>query len=175
MPRPSLGRSDLHVRLTPATRAALGPRPSERARKLLEAWAAEQIARVTRHDLESLLEACAATDDGEGVELVANALGGDEGSLAWCRAAELYLRLHEDDGEKGLEIFPPCPLCSGPSRAGRACPGYVCTDCGAMFRHRDASTPEGLPAEVEEDSAAKLGPGQLEADRRGDDDPDAQR
>lgn len=41
MPRPDLGRRLLQVRLLPSARAALGPRPSERARELLEEWAAK--------------------------------------------------------------------------------------------------------------------------------------
>jgi hypothetical protein len=87
MPRPALHRRTLQVRLTPAARAALGPRPSERARELLEQWAAS----------------------------------------------------------KGGEIFSPV----------------------------NASTPEGEPAEVEEDLPAKAHPGPEDAERGAMTDPDA--
>lgn len=46
MPRPSLGRVQLRIRVTPECKAALGQRPSERARELLEAWAANASSDV---------------------------------------------------------------------------------------------------------------------------------
>lgn len=45
MPRPALGRVRLTIRLHPAVIERLGPRPSARARELLEKWS-DQIATL---------------------------------------------------------------------------------------------------------------------------------
>lgn len=54
MPRASLGRRILSVRLTPETLSALGAAPSERARIVLEQWAETQepAAAETEQALE---------------------------------------------------------------------------------------------------------------------------
>lgn len=96
MPRPDLGRRPLQVRLTPQARAMLGDHPSERARELVEAWAAEQAATVCRTDVEALMAECVRTDDGWGVELCGRALTSDEGSPDWAIAVALVLRSRDE-------------------------------------------------------------------------------
>ncbi len=95
MPRPDLGRSRLDLRITPQARALLGEHPSERAREVIERWASERAVLVTRGEIEAMRDACVRTDDGEGVELLSEALAGDEGSVAWCRGVELVLGQRE--------------------------------------------------------------------------------
>lgn len=48
MPRPSLGRRTITIRLLPDAITELGPAPSEQAREVLEEWARKQIAKRER-------------------------------------------------------------------------------------------------------------------------------
>jgi hypothetical protein len=89
--KPRLGRTIMSIRLTPEARAVLGESPSARATEVLEQWARAQVRSVDRAEIESLLRECERTHDGDGVELLGQALNSDEGSAAWVRGAELAL------------------------------------------------------------------------------------
>lgn len=54
MPRPSLGRTILSVRITPECREALGDKPSEQASDVLERWAKTHRARAVKPEPEEV-------------------------------------------------------------------------------------------------------------------------
>lgn len=65
MPRPSLGRRTITVRLLPAALAELAPAPSEQAREVLEEWARNRIAKRERE----VRRGNASTSEGEPAEV----------------------------------------------------------------------------------------------------------